>query len=319
MQEDQRTAADGAVERRTALRRGAAVLAGVAGLGVAGAVSGPAANAAPGDNLVLGQANDAGGALTTLNSNAGTGTLEVSNAGDGAPLRVAIGSASVPDLSQAGDIFSIDGFQDGTVGIPVYTHASGDAQFFPLASLVFTDFTAIQPVPIIPTRVVDTRNPAGRRRLLVPAGSLDSAGRIIGGRSVTLVLSDLVAGFGAVYANVVSTGSTAGGFLQIYPAEPRPGASTVNFAAGQTIANFSLTGMSFDDTNGFTVKIFASVTSHAVVDVTAFAVGSPAFVNPAVLPVAAAASAGEKAELERKLDKVRPEWARQALKKAGLR
>jgi hypothetical protein len=319
MQEDQGTVADGVVERRTALRRGAAVLAGVAGLGVAGAVTGSAANAAPGDNLVLGQANDAAGALTSLNSNAQAGTLEVANAGDGAPLRVAIGSASVPDLSQAGDIFSIDGFQDGTVGIPVYTHISGDDQFFPLSALVFTDQVAIQPVPITPTRVVDTRNAAGRRRLIVPAGSTDSTGRVIGGRSVTLVLSDMVASFGAVYANVVSTGSTAGGFLQIYPADPRPGASTVNFAAGQTIANFSLTGLNFDDTNGFTVKLFASVTSHIVVDVTAFAVGSSAFVNPAFLPAVAQATPAQKAALSRKLEKVRPEWAKQALKKAGLR
>jgi hypothetical protein len=318
MQEDQGTVADGAVERRTALRRGAAVLAGVAGLGVASAVNGSAANAAAGGPLVLGQANDSGTAATSLNSNTADTTLEVSNSGGSAPLRVAVGTASVPDNSQAGDIFSIDGFQDGTVGIPVYTHIAGDDQFFPLSALIFTDQVAIQPVPIVPTRVVDTRNAAGRQRLRAPAGTLDSTGRIIGGRSVTLILSDLVAGFGAVYANVVSTGSTAGGFLQIYPADPRPGASTVNFAAGQTIANFSLTSLNFDGTD-FSVKIFASVTSHAVVDVTAFAVGSSAFVNPTVLPAAAQVTPAEKARLAVQLEKVRPEWAKKALKKAGLR
>jgi hypothetical protein len=320
MQDDQGTAADGAVERRTALRRGAAVLAGVAGIGIAGAVNGSAANAGAGDNLVLGQANDAGVAATSVNSNTADTTLELSNSGGSAPLRVAIGTASVPDTSQAGDVFSLDGIQDGTVGIPVYTHISGDDQFFPLAALIFTDQVANQPIPVIPTRVLDTRNANGRRQLInVPAGTLDSAGRVIGGRSVTLSLNEQVASFGGVYANVVSTGSTAGGFLQIYPAEPRPGASTVNFAAGQTIANFSLTGLNFDDANGFTVKLFASVTSHVIVDVTAFAVGSPAFINPDIQAVATRATPAQRAALSRRLEKVRPEWAKAALHRAGLR
>jgi hypothetical protein len=318
MQEDQGTAAEGAVERRAALRRGAAVLAGVAGLGVVSAVSGSPANASAGDNLVLGATNDADATLTTLTSAAGDGTLEVSNTDLGAPLRVAVGSSLISDQSVAGDIFSLDGLGDGSVAIPVYTHVTGTGDpNFPLASVVFTDFTALQPVPVIPTRVLDTRSAAGRAHLInVPAGTLDSTGRIIGGRSVTLDLSDFVASNGGVFANVVSTGSTAGGFLQIYPNEPRPGASTTNFAAGQTIANFSLTSID-TSTSAFTVKIFASVTSHAIVDVTAFAVGSPAFVNQDILPTAATAAAAAKRAAH--VAKIRPEWAKRQLKAAGLR
>jgi hypothetical protein len=318
MQEDQGTAAEGAMERRAALRRGAAVLAGVAGLGVAGALTSSPANADAGDNLVLGAQNDAGATTTSLTSSADSGTLALSNSAAGAPLRVAVSESGISAQSVAGDIFSVDGAGDGSIALPVYTHITGTGEDdLPLASLVFTDFTAFQPIPVIPTRVLDTRNAAGRSRLVnVPAGTLDSTGRIIGGRSVTLSLADLIGSDGGVFANVVSTGSTAGGFLQIYPAEPRPGASTVNFAAGQTIANFSFTGI---DIGAFTVKIFASVTSHAIVDVTAFATGSPAFINSDILPGAAAATASTRAARAAHLERVRPDWVKRQMKAAGLR
>jgi hypothetical protein len=319
MQEDQGTTAEGAVGRRAALGRAAAVLAGVAGVGVVtGVLNGSPADAAAGDNLVLGQDNDAEATTTSLTSSADGGTLELSNSAAGAPLRVAVSESGISAQSVAGDVYSVDGAGDGSIALPVYTHITGTGEDdFPLASLVFTDFTAFQPIPVIPTRVLDTRNAAGRTRLVnVPAGTLDSTGRIIGGKSVTLSLADLIGSDGGVFANVVSTGSTAGGFLQIYPADPRPGASTVNFAAGQTIANFSFTSI---DTTAFTVKIFASVTSHVIVDVTAFATGSPAFINLDILPSTARTTAASRAARAAHLERVRPDWVKRQMKAAGLR
>jgi len=43
---------------------------------------------------------------------------------------------------------------------------------------------------------------------------------------------------GAVIVNLTVTGTAADGYLTTWPAgEPRPGASSLNFAAGQTVAN----------------------------------------------------------------------------------
>jgi hypothetical protein len=59
--------ASGNLDRRAILRTtGTALVAGVAGIAVAETISATSANAAPGDNLLLGNPNDAGTASTSL-------------------------------------------------------------------------------------------------------------------------------------------------------------------------------------------------------------------------------------------------------------
>jgi hypothetical protein len=273
------------VERRAAIRRGAALLAGVTGLGVAAAAAAPSASAAPGDPVLQGASNDAAATTTSLTSSAPNGTLALSNTGDGAPLRVAASTTFPPDASTEGDYRSfknINGFV-----LPTFTHVTGDSTNPAAWGFVYSDIWAFQPIPVVPQRALDTRTAAGRIRVLDPVGKFDSAGRLIAGKAITLALSQYAFGFGAVLGNLTVTGPLAGGYLTLYPADPRPGVSSINYVTGQTIANFSFTGLHFNGAD-FTVRIFAVSTTHVIFDVTGFAVGSSDFINPAILPSIAA-------------------------------
>ncbi len=87
-------------------------------------------------------------------------------------------------------------------------------------------------VPLAPNRIMDTRTtgtpvlPGEVRGLAVAgAGGLPSVG------------------LGAVVMNVTVTGPTAPAYLAVYPAGgPPPGTSTLNYLAGQTIANLAIVG-----------------------------------------------------------------------------
>jgi hypothetical protein len=293
------------VERRTALRRGAAVLAGVAGLTAAATAAGSGADAAPGDPVLQGQANNAGPGSTALTSTSAA-TLQVANSAAGAPLR--LGVQTIPSgNSAAGDVHAVN-FGSGDVAFPYFTHISGSGAAAPaLFSQLLTDATALSFVPITPFRQVDTRNAAGRAAIVNPGGNLDSSGRLIGGHTVTVDLSNLVfAGAGGVFANVTVTGTTAPGFVLVFPSEgERPNASTVNFSAGQTVSNASFTSFTFTG-DLITVRLFALVTTHVIVDVTGFSVGNINSVAAAFLAPAVRSPADHPA-----IDRAKaPEWYR---------
>ena len=81
-----------------------------------------------------------------------------------------------------------------------------------------------------PTRVLDTRVGVG-----APQAKLGARA------SLTLTIPGLPAGTTAVAINVTATNPTASSYLSIYPGGgPRPLASSLNFATGQSIANMVL-------------------------------------------------------------------------------
>jgi hypothetical protein len=304
---DENTAPDATVERRVALRRGAAVLAGVAGLSAAAAATGSSASAAPGDPVVLGANNVAGNTLTSITTTNATSTLAVSNAGTGAPLRVAPQVGAPSDTSAVGDLHSSDFFDTG-VAFATYTHITGTGPGADSAlwGNVYTDAWAVQPLAIVPQRALDTRSAAGRARVVNPAGNFDASGRLLGGHTITLTLGEYAIGFGSsVFANITVVSPTAQGFVSVYPADPRPLPSSINFAANQTLSNFAFSGFSFDG-NDSTVRIFALVTTHVIFDVTGFAVGSSDFINPEFLPPAPASATAARVQ---KIDPAKaPAW-----------
>jgi hypothetical protein len=138
----------------------------------------------------------------------------------------------------------------------------------------------------------------GAREYSNPTGKFDAAGRLLAGRTITLDLTDYVFAPGAVFGNITVTSPLGNGYLVVYPSDPRPPTSSINFVQSQTIANFSLTGMS----PFITISIFASATTHVIFDVTAFAVGHSDFVNPSILPAAMPAAAPAALSAEP------PEW-----------
>jgi hypothetical protein len=275
----------------------------VAGLGVAGVAGASSATADPGQPVLQGLPNNASPALTGLTSSSPTGTFEVENTTTGAPLRLAETDGFPADLSQVGDYYT--SAPAGSLPLPTFTHVTGTGPEDPaLWGYLYTDIWATQPIPVVPQRALDTRSASGRARVTDPTGKFDSAGRLLAGRTITLGMTDFVFAPGAVFGNITVTGSLAGGFLTVYPSDPRPSTSSVNFVTGQTIANFSLTGMSA----ALSITIFTQSTTHVIFDVTAFAVGSSDFINPAILPTIAATGATATLTAEP------PEWFR--LKKA---
>jgi hypothetical protein len=308
--EDENAPQETKIERRVALRRGAAVLAGAAGLSAAAAAAASPASAAPGDPVVLGANNTGAGSLTTVASTSATGTLQVANTGVGAPLRVAVepGPAGIPSsTSVMGDHHSTDNDQDG-FAFSAFTHVTGTGDTDPaLWGFVYTDVWAFQPIPVTPQRALDTRRADGRVRILDPAGNLDSAGRVLGGHSITLSLSDFAFGFGAVFGNITVTGPLATGFATVYPADPRPPTSSVGYSAGQTASNACFTGFTFTG-DDITLRIFVGSTAHVIFDVSGFAVGSTGNINPVILPAAATSASARARQVK---VSTAPAWYRQ--------
>jgi hypothetical protein len=70
-------------------------------------------------------------------------------------------------------------------------------------------------------------------------------------------------GVGAVSLNVTVVDPSGAGFVTVYPCGTRPLASSVNFAAGQTVANAVLAPVSADGE----VCFYSSVPTHLLADV----------------------------------------------------
>ena len=90
--------------------------------------------------------------------------------------------------------------------------------------------------PITPARLVDTRN------------GLGAAGRVAAGRQVVVQVADGVrvpADATAAVVNVAAVNPSAAGFVTVYPcSDGVPDTSTLNFVAGQTVANTTIAALS---------------------------------------------------------------------------
>lgn len=256
------------VDRRRLLRRVGTVAAGVAGAGVAGAVVATPAQAVP--TAVLTETTNTGGT-------AAVPTVRLENP-LGAALSVAqSNSATVnPEAAPAGSMF-VDDFGDfGWVG------DDGTGKLFSYAlSTKWAKYPELLPVP---QRALYTAFAATRTRVLNPA-ALDSLGRLRGGQTLHLNLSDLVFLADGVMATVAAIGPTAAGFLTVFPyGMPRPGTANVGFERGRNANSFVVVGAGFDPADlipDTAISIFASQTTHVIVDVFGFVVRVPWQLNVA--------------------------------------
>lgn len=275
---------------RRGLLRGGAVLAGAAGLAAAGAVAGSTpAHAADGGQVTIGAENTAS-TRTTLTIGAGAGSaqpaLSLQNAAGPALELNQLPTSWTGSLA----VGQLAGMATGPI-VGIDSGAGPETTFVALG----TDLDDLSlPVAVTPERLLDTRTLRGRAGLIgSTAGKLDSAGRLRAGQYVDLGLAPIAdATIDAIFANLAVTGALAGGYLIVYPptATTRPGSSAINFSAGQTIANggFFATGISGPY---HAVRIYASATTHVILDVTGFT-------GPAS-PNAAAAVAGASAKKSR--------------------
>jgi hypothetical protein len=127
---------------------------------------------------------------------------------------------------------------------------------------------------VSPCRLLDTRLPGQGPALI------SGVPRLV---TVTGGSCGLPATAGAIAVNITAVGSTGGGNIRLYPGDgTEPLTSSLNFAAGQTLANngvFALAG------NGIgTLAILGTVTGngtvHVVLDVTGYFAVPTVFVSP---------------------------------------
>jgi hypothetical protein len=254
------------------------------------------AQGASGGNLVLGQANDSGTDPTSLTSGASTGaTFTVANTGGHAPLELAQQSFGSFVPVAGGELANLDGF--------LYFTRDFGGTIGPVEGFVYTEFTANQVVTIKPQRILDTRTSAGRVHILNQAGNLDSVGRLIGGHTINIDLSSLEVAAASAFCNLTAVQPLAGGYMTLFPGGTRPATSSINFSQGAIIANFAVTGVSSTDT----VSIFSLATSHVLLDITAFNVGSPGQINSAILPTSASGATSRQLAARAKAGTL-PDW-----------
>lgn len=145
---------------------------------------------------------------------------------------------------------------DGTIDF--YNNASGTVDVIADLLGMFNTNGGAGYVPISPQRVLDTRNAIG-----APAAAIKPFGTV---QATLSGVDGLPKNLQAVAANVTVTGPTGAGDIEVYPdfLDTAPGVSTLNFAAGATVAN--ATTVSTDNT-GLKLYNQSSGSSQLIVDV----------------------------------------------------
>ena len=108
--------------------------------------------------------------------------------------------------------------------------------------------------PVQPARLLDTRTAAGGARRIADQERQELAVRGRGG---------VPAGATAVVLNVTAVGPSRAGYVTITPSGVTGSTSSVNYAAGETVPNRVVTGLSA----GGAIDVFAAGSTHVLVDV----------------------------------------------------
>ncbi len=258
-----------AVQRRFLLR-GGAVLAGAAGITAVGAAMGSStANAADGDNVVIG--NEANAATTATGIVIGAGSdpaLILTNEGGPALRLTPLTEDALAEL-EPGDLVGTDigpliGVDYGNGSELDYLVTGSDLDYIPT------------PVVVTPERLLDTRSVAGRANIIGGSSTLDSLGRLRAGEYIDVAVAPADDGFelGGAFLNVASGSSLGNGYLTVYVPGDRPNVSTLNFQKGTSEANAALVGLGIvKDT--YAVRIHSSQTTHILLDLSGVIISAP--------------------------------------------
>jgi hypothetical protein len=295
---------DRSVNRRRFMRRAGTVAAGVAGAGVVSAVASTPAQAATGDNFVLGNANTAGATTKLTAGDAANPALRLENplAGSvgGAPLSVGplvtTGTPTDPNtwVTQApstqapvGSVYADDFGDVHVIGAPINGTVSPK-----YSNMLYSPTWATMVAPIRPVRWVDTRFAELRTHIVPGSATFDGSFRVVPKNSVTTpdMIIDLSAifagGFGAVQANLTVLLPVAQGFASLWDAGDWPGTSSVNYVpAVPEIANFTQTVIAPDRT----IRLKTNRAAQFIIDIVGFVMTNPfqQFAAGAVQPNAA--------------------------------
>lgn len=249
-------------ERRN-LFRGAAVLAGAAGVAALGAVNPAAADAADGDAVRVGGTYQ--GSTTSFTGLGEDAALELS-CGDGPALRFGLLDLGWPGELQPGE------FAAEMAGPLVGVDYGFGAVTTSLVTGLELDATPV-PMAVTPQRLLDTRRASGRKLILrsSSASALDARGRLVAGSWIDVGVapddkSQVL--LSEAFLNVTAVLPSGNGYLTVYypGAGTRPGVSSLNATAGLTMANavFVHLGQVYEDY--YIVRIYTSTTTHVLLD-----------------------------------------------------
>lgn len=293
------------VDRR-ALLRGA--VAGLAGAAAAPALLVRPVAAATGDPLLIGSTanatstTDAETRLTATN-NPATPVLHLKNDaaltsenGARSVLRIAPSAGFVdPSVGDVGDLMVSDlttstpSTQGGAYLNFAHTGStSGDSEVF-WGNVYTSAFASFIQFLSNPVRVLDTRTGTGQRlnaqqSIVINLG--ESAGTVPPGGRQIAPQGLVTFGIGAI-VNLTAVSPLGTGFLSVWPSGPRPNASALNFVKAVNIANFSIVALAPTDS----FLVFASQTTHVLVDVIGFVVPDVGLVGSQSLAAAQGAAA----------------------------
>jgi hypothetical protein len=296
--------------RRALLTRGSIVAAGVVGAGaVATAVAGPA-SAAAGAAVLQDTVNDAGTSTTPTELDAANNTtptfilgntgVDTTNEGAGPNLRLtpSTASGSEPTASTVGGDLTATGTGVYT-GALWFTHDFGGTPADIVAAPVHTEATANVYAPLpSPVRILDTRSAAGRANIVNASGNLNSSGQLEAGKTIYINLDSQVFFAETVFANVTVTTTEAAGDLVLWSgATALPSTSSINYAKGETLANFVACGVAeHSATVANAIAIYTTETTHVILDLVGFIMPGFEYANFAV---GSANAAARNARLQR--------------------
>ncbi len=226
---------------RRRLLRGGAVLATAAAGAAAVAMAPATAHAADGDPLVAGETTEAT-AETTLRIGGEAGdnapALGLENA-DGPSLRLQPLSSTWPGELQPGEMAGTD--LGPIVGVET---PDGVTTTYLITAVDLANVAT--PFAARPSRILDLRTEAGRDAIVrrKSAGSLATDGRLRAGEwiDIAIILTGSDYSLEAVFGNLTVTGPLRAGYATLYPPGIPTGTSSLNFAAGQTVANAAFVG-----------------------------------------------------------------------------
>lgn len=120
-------------------------------------------------------------------------------------------------------------------------------------------------MPVLPSRLVDTRSGTGVRKGVVPSrGSLSF--EVLGAGPLPS------SGVSAVVVNLTVTGTSAPGYITAFPAGSAvPAVSNLNYMTGQTHASAAIVPVSASGS----ISFYASAATDLIVDVTGYYAGTP--------------------------------------------
>jgi len=245
------------------------VLAGAAGVSAIGAAIAPTkADAADGDNVVLGRVNDS----------TSTTTLRIDNPGGGSDPALALANADGPSLA----LQALDQDWDGSLGVGEIANTEagpnigvdyGDGAVTTFLA-TGTDLTNVYPLPA--ERLLDTRFASGRASVVGSSPApFDSRGRLKNGAyiDVAVAATEDVALIG-VFVNLTAFESTAGGYLEIFTPGTRPNRPTLRYQRNVAVANLAFIGPGVSR-GSYTVRIFASQPTQVLLDLVGAVTGFP--------------------------------------------